>query len=156
MELQELALKLSTTCAEESCRSLLKCSKPKNEKEYRSLAANILKHHEEDHRHVNEAGRPRGDSNASSRTSITNTTQGSTSPSASNASLEESCAKTSTEKSWADIVGSRPLGEINTNVSGRRRLTDTACMEAKDVDVMSPSELALHRRRLTHGVRTPP
>merc|ERR1711964_676068 len=114
-ELQELALKLSTTCAEKSCQSLLKCSKPKNEKEYRSLAANILKHHEEDHRHVmNEAGRPRGDSNASDSSN----TQGSTSTTTSNGS---------SSKSWAQIV--------------------------KDAEV---SSARLDRRRLAHGVRTPP
>merc|ERR1711964_844764 len=115
-ELQELALKLSTTCAEKSCQSLLKCSKPKNEKEYRSLAANILKHHEEDHRHVmNEAGRPRGDSNASDSSN----TQGSTSTTTSNGS---------SSKSWAQIV--------------------------KDAEVSSAR--SLDRRRLAHGVRTPP
>jgi len=38
----------------------------------------------------------------------------------------------------------------------KRRLVDTARMEAKDVDAMSPSELVLRRRRLAHGVRTPP
>merc|ERR1711964_648588 len=38
----------------------------------------------------------------------------------------------------------------------RRRLVGTARMEAKDVDAMSPSELVLRRRRLAHGVRTPP
>jgi len=38
----------------------------------------------------------------------------------------------------------------------RRRLADAAVMEKKDVDDMSPSQLVLHRRRLTHGVRTPP
>merc|ERR1711964_381521 len=38
----------------------------------------------------------------------------------------------------------------------RRRLADTARMEAKDVAGMSPSELVMHRRRLAHGVRVSP
>merc|ERR1711964_438825 len=38
----------------------------------------------------------------------------------------------------------------------RRRLADTARMEAKDVAAISPSELIMHRRRLAHGVRVSP
>merc|ERR1711964_167619 len=41
-------------------------------------------------------------------------------------------------------------------VLARRRLVDHARMAAKDVDAMSPSELVLHRRRLTHGARVSP
>merc|ERR1711964_580826 len=38
----------------------------------------------------------------------------------------------------------------------RRRLADAACMEEKDMDAMSPSELVLHRRRLSGGARVSP
>merc|ERR1711964_657051 len=41
-------------------------------------------------------------------------------------------------------------------VLARRRLVDRARMAAKDVDAMSPSELVMHRRRLTYGARVSP
>merc|ERR1711964_688326 len=41
-------------------------------------------------------------------------------------------------------------------VIARRRLVDHARMEAQDADAMSPSELAMHRRRLAHGARISP
>merc|ERR1711964_124415 len=41
-------------------------------------------------------------------------------------------------------------------VIARRRLVDHARMEAQDADAMSPSELAMHRRRLAHGTRVSP
>merc|ERR1711964_203123 len=41
-------------------------------------------------------------------------------------------------------------------VLARRRLIDHACMEAKDVNAMSPSELIMHRRRLAYGTRVFP
>merc|ERR1711964_885683 len=57
----------------------------------------------------------------------------------------------------------RRLGDVNTKGMSpselalhRRRLADAARMEEKDVDAMSPSQLALHRRRLTHGARVSP
>jgi len=40
--------------------------------------------------------------------------------------------------------------------SGGRRLAEAARMEEKDMDAMSPSQLALHRRRLTHGAHVSP
>jgi len=42
------------------------------------------------------------------------------------------------------------------DVLTKRRLVDDARMEEKDVDVMSLSELVMHRRRLTYGVRVSP
>merc|ERR1711964_420803 len=42
------------------------------------------------------------------------------------------------------------------NRQQRRRLADAARMEEKDVDAMSPSELVLHRRRLSGGARVSP
>merc|ERR1711964_654382 len=57
----------------------------------------------------------------------------------------------------------RRLGEVNTKAMSpselalrRRRLADAARMEEKDMDDMSPSELALHRRRLAHGAHVSP
>merc|ERR1711964_290699 len=41
-------------------------------------------------------------------------------------------------------------------VKPRRRLADAARMEEKDMDAMSPSELVLHRRRLSGGARVSP
>merc|ERR1711900_92160 len=114
----------------------------------------IVEHHEEDHRHVmNEAGRPRGDSNASDSS---NNTQGSTSQSGS-----------ATPSRWYEGMdceamsagGETPRDARSPAVMAtvkRRRLADAAFMGKKDVDTMSPSQLALHRRRLAHGVRTPP
>jgi len=41
-------------------------------------------------------------------------------------------------------------------VIARRRRADHARMEARDADAMSPSELAMHRRRLAYGARVSP
>merc|ERR1711964_621743 len=40
--------------------------------------------------------------------------------------------------------------------AGMRRRADAARMEEKDMDAMSPSELVLHRRRLSGGARVSP
>lgn len=66
---------------------------------------------------------------------------------------------------WAD-EGRRRLTEEDIpsqsylhsaeEVIARRRLVDHARMEAQDADAMSPSELAMHRRRLAHGARVSP
>merc|ERR1711964_445063 len=58
-----------------------------------------------------------------------------------------------TEKRLAALDRRRLAAE---EVLHRRRLDDTARMEAKDVDSMSPSELTLHRRRLAYGARVSP
>merc|ERR1711964_909531 len=59
----------------------------------------------------------------------------------------------------ADLAKSA-ANKVNDMWTGKetevRRLADHARMEAKDVDSMSPSELVLHRRRLTYGVRVSP
>merc|ERR1711964_282749 len=50
-------------------------------------------------------------------------------------------------------------GHVRTNMSPsdrRRRLAEATRMEEKDMDDMSPSELALHRRRLAHGAHVSP
>merc|ERR1711964_872355 len=107
-ELQELATELSMTCGR--CKHLEKAAG------FKQLIKQIVEHHDGEHRHVmKEAGRPRGDSNASDSSN----TQGSTSTTTSNGS---------SSKSWAQIV--------------------------KDAEVSSAR--SLDRRRLAHGVRTPP
>merc|ERR1711964_373046 len=59
-------------------------------------------------------------------------------------------------KAKAKPTATRRLGEVNTMVMSpsdrRRRLANAARMEEN----MSPSQLALHRRRLTHGAHVSP
>merc|ERR1711964_102060 len=110
----------------------------------------ILEHHGDDHRHVmNEAGRPRGDSNASNRTS---NTQGSVTTTASDGSFTESCAEIVTDAK----VTRRPFGELDNVIAMRtsEHVAAGACMEMDGT--LSPSKEFLGRRRLTHGIRTPP
>merc|ERR1711964_57029 len=115
----------------------------------------ILEHHGDDHRHVmNEAGRPRGDSNASNRTS---NTQGSVTTTASDGSLTES----RTEIVKDPKVTRQPLGELD-NVMDMRTPEHVAAGAYMKADgtmpsgELSPSKELLSRRRLTHGIRTPP
>merc|ERR1711900_154083 len=90
-ELQELATELSMTCGR--CKHLEEYVVDETAAGFKqAFIKQIVEHHDGDHRHVmNEAGRPRGDSNASDSSN----TQGSTSTTTSNGS---------SSKSWAQIV----------------------------------------------------
>merc|ERR1711964_786192 len=52
--------------------------------------------------------------------------------------------------------GLKEIAEAKCPSDLRRRLADAARMEEKDMDDMSPSQLALHRRRLAHGAHVSP
>merc|ERR1711964_437469 len=125
----------------------------KAEKFRKAFIKKILEHHGDDHRHVmNEAGRPRGDSNASNRTS---NTQGSVSTTASDGSFTASCAEIVKAK-----VTRRPLGELhNVDMRTSEHVAAGAYMKTDGTmssGELSPSSRSLDRRRLAHGVRTPP
>merc|ERR1711964_21601 len=51
--------------------------------------------------------------------------------------------------------GEQPRDARSASMVTGRRLADAAVMKMKDADAMTPSQLALHRRRLAHGVHTP-
>merc|ERR1711964_283300 len=152
-ELQELATELSMTCGR--CKHLEGYVVDETAAGFKqAFIKQIVEHHDGDHRHVmNEAGRPRGDSNASDSS---NNTQGSTSQSGSATPSRPyegmDCEAMSAEGETPEAARSPA---VRATVK-RRRLADAAFMGKKDVDTMSPSQLALHRRRLAHGVRTPP
>jgi len=71
----------------------------------------------------------------------------------------QSKKKRSSSRRNRTTLSSLSYGHVRTNMSPsdrRRRLADAARMEEKDMDDMSPSELALHRRRLAHGAHVSP